>query len=84
MEPGLFDDERIRLEELEQRCAELGAPIAVAVRGCGLEFDAETFVVSEIARVAIARGIDAEAAIAHFESRGFVASAVEAIDAAVL
>ena len=76
----LFDDERIGLDELEQRCTDIGIPVAAAMEACGYDFDSETWVLSEIARVAIARGIDPEAAIAFFEHRGFVARATAAID----
>lgn len=79
---GLFDDERIRAEEIEQRCTELGVPIAAAVEACGYEFDPETFVLAEIARLALARGVDPADAIAYFEDRGFVARAVHALEAA--
>lgn len=83
MDEDLFDDERISLDELEQRCVEIGSPVAAAVAACGYEFDAETFVLAEVARVAIARGVDPETAIGYFEERGFVARAVESIESSV-
>lgn len=74
------DPESLQLDDLEQRCRTAGADVAAAMREAGYTFDASTYVISEIVRVAGDRGLDADQVVEWFESSGFIDQAVAALD----
>ena len=67
------------LAELEHRCVQLGRMLSVDLERVGYDFDAETFVVSEIVRKARSNEADVDSIVEMFEAEGFIDRAVARI-----
>jgi hypothetical protein len=64
--------EALQLAELEHRSAAVGAEVARVMRDAGLDFDAETFVYTDVVLAALDRGADADQVVEYFAGRGFL------------